>query len=79
LLAADWRADVAGRQAWAEIDVAAADFSLTIGTAAPSQIDPRYLTATDDETLPSVFDAPDLASHAPELQEASFFMRACMC
>ena len=46
LLAADWRADVAGRQAWAEIDVAAADFRLTIGTAAPSQIHPRYLTAT---------------------------------
>ena len=31
LLAADWRADVASRQAWAEIDVAAADLRLSSG------------------------------------------------
>ena len=55
LLAADWRAEVAAHQAWTGIEVAAAELDLTLGTAALSQIDPRYLTATTGEALPSVF------------------------
>jgi hypothetical protein len=77
LLAADWRADAASRQAWAEIDVAAApEFRLPAGRVAPSHIDPRYLTATDGEPLRSVFDAPHFTSQAPELQAASRSARA---
>jgi hypothetical protein len=70
LLAADWRADVASRQAWAEIDVAAVEFRLPAGRVASSQIDPRYLTATDSGPLRSVFGA-HFAPLAPELGAAS--------
>jgi hypothetical protein len=57
LLAADWRAEVASRQACAEIDSAAIELCLPAATVAPSQIDPRYLTATDSEALRHVFRA----------------------
>src|SRR5262249_44659942 len=42
LLAADWRADAASHQAWAEVESAAVEFPPPAWTAAPSQIDPRY-------------------------------------
>lgn len=59
LLAADWRADVASHQAWADIDVAAAELRL------PSQIDPLYLSSTTGEALQSVFRAHRFTSLAP--------------
>jgi hypothetical protein len=68
LLAADWQADAASRQAWAEIDVAAAEFRLPAGTVAPPQIDPHYLMATDGEPRRNVFGAHRFASPAPALQ-----------
>jgi hypothetical protein len=68
LLAADWQADAASRQAWAEIDVAAAELRLPTENVATSQIDPRYLTATDDEALPSVFRAHCFAVPAPVVE-----------
>ena len=71
LLAADWRAEVASRQAWAEIDVAAGKFRLPAGRVAPPQIDPRYLTVTDGEPLRSVFDAYRFTALAPEVEPAS--------
>src|SRR5262245_29928749 len=46
LLTADWRAEGAARQVWTEIHVPASQRDLTLGTAALSLIDPRYLTAT---------------------------------
>jgi hypothetical protein len=55
LLVADLRADAANRQAWAEIGLAVAELGLPAGTVAPSHIDPRYLTATDNEALRSIF------------------------
>jgi hypothetical protein len=71
LLAADWRADAASRQAWTQIDVAAVELYLPAGSVAPPQIDPRYLTTTDCEPLRSVFGAPRCTSLAPELEAAS--------
>jgi hypothetical protein len=71
LLAADWRAEVAARQAWAEIEVAGTELHLTLGTAALSQIDPRYLTATTGEALPSVFLTHHFASLAPVVERGS--------
>jgi hypothetical protein len=71
LLAADWRAEVAARQAWAEIEVAGTELHLTLGTAALSQIDPRYLTATTGEALPSVFCTHHPASLAPVVERGS--------
>jgi|GEM_PF-2132427 hypothetical protein len=71
LLAADWRAEVAARQAWAEIHVPATERDLTLGTATLSLIDPRYLTATTGEALPNVFRAHHLASSAPVVERAT--------
>jgi hypothetical protein len=68
LLAADWRAEVGGRQAWAAIHVPATELDLTLGTAALLLIDPRYLTATTGEVLPNVFRAHHLASSAPVVE-----------
>lgn len=65
LLAADWRADVSGRQAWAEMEFAAAELRLPAVAVAPSQIDPRYLIATDSAALRSVFRAHRFTSQAP--------------
>ena len=71
LLAADLRADVASRRAWAEIDVAVGKFRLPAGRVAPPQIDPRYLTVTDGEPLRSAFDAYRFTALAPEVEPAS--------
>jgi len=71
LLAADWRAEVAARQAWAEIHVPATELDLTLGTATLSLIDPGYLTATTGEALPNVFGAHHLASSAPVVERAT--------
>ena len=71
LLAADWRAEVAARQAWAEIHVPATERDLTLGTGALSLIDPRYLTATTGEALPSVFRPHHLASSAPVVERGT--------
>lgn len=68
LVAADWRADVQSRQAWAQIDVAMAELWPPSGTATPSQIDPRYLAAVDIEALRSVFRAYRFASPAPTIE-----------
>src|SRR5262245_59325204 len=68
LLAADWRAEVAGRQAWAEIHVPATELDLALGTATLSWIDPGYLTATTGEALPNVFRAHHLASSVPVVE-----------
>jgi hypothetical protein len=68
LLAVDWRAEVAARQAWAEIHVPATERDLTLGTATLSLIDPGYLTATTGEVLPNVFRAHHLASSAPVVE-----------
>ncbi len=67
LLAADWRADAASRQAWAQVDIAAVELCLPAGSVAPWQIDPRYL-ATDGEPLRSVVSADRFTSLAPEPQ-----------
>ena len=71
LLAADWRAEVAARHAWTGIEVAGTELHLTLGTAALSQIDPRYLTATTGEALPSVFLTHHFASLAPVVERGS--------
>ena len=71
LLAADWRAEVAARQALAEIHVPATERDLTLGTAALSLIDPRYLTATTGEALPNVFRAHHLASSGPVVERGT--------
>jgi len=66
LVAADWRADVQSRHAWAQIDVAAvAELSLDAGAATPSQIESRYPSPVDNEALRSVFRAHRFASPAP--------------
>lgn len=64
LVVADWRADAASRQAWAEIGIAAAEFC----RPPLSQIDPCYLVTTDSHALQSVFRAHHLAapSAAPD-------------
>ena len=71
LLAADWQADVASRQAWAEIDVAAAELRLRPESVALSQVDPRYLTATTSEALPSIIRAHRSASPAPVVEASA--------
>ena len=71
LLATDWRADAASRQAWAEIDVAAAELRLPAKSVAPSLVDPRYLTATDDDALPSVFRTHHFASLAQVVESGT--------
>lgn len=71
LLAADWQAGAASRQAWAEIDVAAAELRLRPETVALSQIDPSYLASTTSEALPSVFRTHRFASSAPVVQAAT--------
>jgi hypothetical protein len=79
LLAADWRADAASRQAWAEIDVAAAELCL------PPQIDPLYLTSTTAEAVQSVFrahrftplaPAPEASAHTPAANRATRIVAA---
>ena len=57
LVAADWRANVQSRQAWGQLDVAVAQFSLPGNADTPWKIDPRYLPAADNEALRSVFRA----------------------
>ncbi len=71
LLAADWRAEAAARQACAGIDVAAAELRLPAQSVAPSLVDPRYLTATAGEALPSVFRTHHPASLAPVVERGS--------
>lgn len=65
LIAADWRADVASRHAWAGID--AAEFGLPAQRVAPSQINPGYVVTALSEGLQSVFRARRIASPSPEL------------
>jgi hypothetical protein len=57
LMAADWRAEVASRQAWAEIGIELAELC----QPEPSAIDPCYLVTTDNHGLQSVFRAHRLA------------------
>ena len=85
LLAADWRADAAGRQAWAEMEFAEAELCLPVATVVPSQIDPRYLTASDNAALRSVIPArrfaalapaPDASTHAPAANPATRIVAA---
>lgn len=71
LLAADWQADASSRQAWVEIDVAAAELRLRPESVALSQIDPRYLTATTSEALPSVSRTHRFASSALVVEAAT--------
>jgi hypothetical protein len=70
LLAADWRADAARHQVWAEIGIAATELHLPARKVAPPQIDPRYLMAANGEPLRSVFDAHCFTAPAPELEAA---------
>jgi hypothetical protein len=65
LVVADWRADVANCQAWAEIDIAAAELCRPAQRAAPSRIDPCYVVAADGEELQGVFCAHRIASLSP--------------
>jgi hypothetical protein len=85
LLAADWRADAASRQAWAEFNVAAAEHRLPVGRVVQPHIDPRYLTWNDIEALRSVFrahrftplaPAPDTSTHTPAAGHATRIVAA---
>jgi len=67
LLAADWRADFQGRQAWTQLEFAAAELSLPVSAETPWEIDPRYLPAADSEALRRIFRAHRVASALPAL------------
>jgi hypothetical protein len=54
LLAADWRADAASRQAWTE-GYLLAELVASPGCPSRSEIDPRYLMSVGDEALRGVF------------------------
>lgn len=72
LLAADWRADFAGRQGWAEVDLTAPELSLPVPPATATQIDPRYHATIENKVLPRIFRAHRSASVAslPEFATA---------
>ena len=70
LLAADWRADVQSRQAWVDVNVAAAELSLPVSLVACGDLDPRYLPAVDNEALRRVFEAHRFAPPARMLDSA---------
>ena len=55
LLAADWRAELQSRQAWAELAPALAERSLVATCEAAPHLDPRYLPACDNDALRGVF------------------------
>jgi len=57
LVASDWQADVQSRQDWTQLGLAPAHLSLAVDSAPASDVDPRYLAATSDETLRRVFRA----------------------
>lgn len=67
LLAADWRADVESREAWAQINIAAAELSLPAIPAMGDDLDPRYLAAVDEVALRHVLQAHRFAPQAPML------------
>lgn len=72
LVVADWRAEIASRQAWDEIGIAAAELCQPV----PSQIDPYHLVTTDSHGLQSVFRAhrlaaPDARAHLPAAASAT--------
>jgi hypothetical protein len=64
LLAADWRADVQSREAWAQIDTAAAELSLPANHMSRDNLDPRYLQAVGEGALRHVFQAHRFAPRA---------------
>ena len=66
LVAADWRADIASREAWAEIATAGVEVCLPAEAAAPSNIHPCYLVGVDSERLRRVFRAHRRATPAPD-------------
>jgi hypothetical protein len=68
LLAADWRADIEGRQAWAELELTATELSLPVSAETAWGIDPRYLVAIDNEALGRVFRDHRLAVRATAAQ-----------
>ena len=65
LVAADWRADIASGEAWAEIATAGVEVCLPAEAAAPSNIHPCYLVGVDSERLRRVFRAHRRATPAP--------------
>ena len=67
LLAADWRADVQCCQAWAQINIAPAELSLSVAAVTRGDLDPRYQPAVDNEALRRVFHARRFAPQAPML------------
>jgi hypothetical protein len=65
LLAADWRAHVQSREAWAQISIAAAELSLPAIHATGDDLDPRYLRPADEDALRRVFQVHRFAPQAP--------------
>ena len=55
LLAVDWRAELQSRQAWAELAPAMIEGSLVAASEAAPHLDPRYLSACDNDALRDVF------------------------
>jgi hypothetical protein len=54
LLVADWWADLESRQAWAGFAPLVAEWTGTAGCEAADRIDPRYLSALDDDAVQRV-------------------------
>jgi len=67
LLAADWRAEVQGRQAWTQLEFTAVELSPPVSAETPLEIDPRYLPVADTEALWRIFRAHRVASALPVL------------
>jgi hypothetical protein len=66
LVAADWRADMASLEAWAEIATAGVEVCLLAEAAAPSNIHPCCLVGVDSERLRGVFRAHRRATPVPD-------------
>jgi hypothetical protein len=66
LIAADWRAEAASHQAWAECDIdAVGGLHLPTASVTPSQIDPRYLIVSVRDDVQSIFRGHRFTSPAP--------------
>lgn len=70
LLAADWRADVQSREAWARMNAAAAGSSLSATRASCGEVDCRYAPAADNEVVRRIFRAHRLELRPPALDRA---------
>ncbi|KAB2914152.1 MAG: hypothetical protein F9K29_15410 [Hyphomicrobiaceae bacterium] len=70
LLAADWRADFQSHQAWAQVNIAAAELKVPVVAVARGDLDPRYLPAVDNQALGRIFEARRFVSRARMLDSA---------